>query len=219
MLLNGWATWCVECRTELPAIQRLAETYRDRGLQVIGVNVDEGGDGGPIAFAAQRGLTFAMVHDEHTRCQASFRAVGVPRTELISARGRLLKVWQGVFDPTDPARGPDRSPTSRPARCGDAMNVLAVVVAGTPGAEVQSLGDLLRQHQDQLTRVFGALTILLGLALHRSMAAFAVVKRHYRAVMMIGGGLLVATGVLEITGLWNSAVQHLQTVLPGSTIL
>jgi peroxiredoxin len=103
VLLNSWATWCAECRTELPAIQRLAETYRDRGLQVVGVNVDEGGDAGPIAFAAQRGLTFPMVHDEHTRYQAAFRAVGVPQTELISASGRLLKVWQGVFDPTDPA--------------------------------------------------------------------------------------------------------------------
>ncbi|MGH3768336.1 MAG: TlpA disulfide reductase family protein [Pseudonocardiaceae bacterium] len=102
VLLNSWATWCVECRTELPTIQRLAQTYRDRGLQVIGVNVDEGGDAGPIAFAAQRGLTFPMVHDEHTRYQAAFRAVGVPQTELISSTGQLIKVWQGVFDPTDP---------------------------------------------------------------------------------------------------------------------
>jgi peroxiredoxin len=79
VLLTSWATWCTECRTELPAIQRLAETYRDRGLQVIGVNVDEGGDAGPSAFAAQRGLSFPMVHDEHTRYQAAFRAVGVPQ--------------------------------------------------------------------------------------------------------------------------------------------
>ncbi|PZS35451.1 MAG: hypothetical protein DLM61_01840 [Pseudonocardiales bacterium] len=61
--------------------------------------------------------------------------------------------------------------------------------------------------------------VVAGLAFHRSMAVFAVVKRHYRAVMIVGGGLLVATGILEITGLWNTAVQHLQTLLPGSTIL
>ncbi len=61
--------------------------------------------------------------------------------------------------------------------------------------------------------------VVAGLAFHRSMAAFAVVKRHYRTVMIVGGGLLVATGILEITGLWNTAVQQLQVVLPGSTIL
>ena len=102
VLLTSWATWCSECRTELPAIQRLAQTYRDRGLQVIGVNVDEGGDAGPLAFAAQRGLTLPMLHDQHTQYQAAFRAVGVPQSELISAEGRLVKVWQGVFDPADP---------------------------------------------------------------------------------------------------------------------
>jgi cytochrome c-type biogenesis protein len=51
--------------------------------------------------------------------------------------------------------------------------------------------------------------ILAGLAFQRAMAAFAVVKRHYRALMIAGGGLLVAIGVLEITGLWSWAVQQL----------
>ncbi|MGB8962602.1 MAG: hypothetical protein WCC38_11665 [Pseudonocardiaceae bacterium] len=68
-------------------------------------------------------------------------------------------------------------------------------------------------------RGLGIPFVIAGLAFHRSMAAFAVVKRHYRALMTVGGGLLMATGILEITGLWNSAVQHLQILLPGSTIL
>jgi hypothetical protein len=52
------------------------------------------------------------------------------------------------------------------------------------------------------------------------MAAFTVVKRHYRALMIAGGGLLVAIGVLEITGLWSWAVQQLPppaTAPPDST--
>lgn len=61
--------------------------------------------------------------------------------------------------------------------------------------------------------------VIAGLAFQRAMAAFAMVKRHYRALMIGGGGLLVAIGVLEITGLWTWAVQQLQTLMPGSTIL
>jgi cytochrome c-type biogenesis protein len=61
--------------------------------------------------------------------------------------------------------------------------------------------------------------IIAGLAFQRAMAAFAVVKRHYRALMITGGGLLVAIGVLEITGLWTWAVQQLQTLMSGSAIL
>ena len=61
--------------------------------------------------------------------------------------------------------------------------------------------------------------VFAGLAFQRSMAAFAVVKRHYRALMIAGGGLLIAIGILEITGLWTWAVQQLQILMPGSTIL
>jgi cytochrome c-type biogenesis protein len=59
--------------------------------------------------------------------------------------------------------------------------------------------------------------VLAGLAFHRAMAAFAMVKRHYRALMITGGGLLVAIGLLEITGLWTWAVQQLQTLMPGGS--
>lgn len=61
--------------------------------------------------------------------------------------------------------------------------------------------------------------VIAGLAFQRAMAAFAVVKRHYRALMIGGGGMLMAIGVLEITGLWTWAVQQLQTLMPGSTVL
>lgn len=42
-------------------------------------------------------------HGDGVIAGSAGQAVGVPQTELISASGRLLKVWQGVFDPTDPA--------------------------------------------------------------------------------------------------------------------
>lgn len=40
VLLNFWATWCVPCRTEIPALVRLAEKHRADGLTVAGISVD-----------------------------------------------------------------------------------------------------------------------------------------------------------------------------------
>ena len=102
LLLTSWATWCTECRTELPEIQKLADRYAPHGLQVVGVDVDEGGDQGPLAFAVQHHLTFPMLHDEGHRYQVAFEEVGTPQTELISSDGKVIKVWQGAFDTTDP---------------------------------------------------------------------------------------------------------------------
>lgn len=52
--------------------------------------------------------------------------------------------------------------------------------------------------------------VLAALAFRRALGAFTVVKRHYALVMRIGGGLLVAVGLLLVTGLWDRLVGALQ---------
>jgi cytochrome c-type biogenesis protein len=54
-----------------------------------------------------------------------------------------------------------------------------------------------------------------GIAFDRAMHAMRVVKRHYRAVMATGGAMLVVLGVLQVTGVWTSIVQRLQTDFGG----
>jgi len=52
--------------------------------------------------------------------------------------------------------------------------------------------------------------IVAGLAYRRSLAAFDVVKRHYRAVTVAGGLFLVVIGVLQVTGAWDAIVRDMQ---------
>jgi cytochrome c-type biogenesis protein len=59
--------------------------------------------------------------------------------------------------------------------------------------------------------------VLSGLALRRALGAFDVVKRHYRVVMRLGGGLLVLVGLLLVSGLWESLMVHLRGVVSGAT--
>lgn len=53
--------------------------------------------------------------------------------------------------------------------------------------------------------------LLSGLAFTRAMSAFAVVKRHYRTLMIVGGASLVVLGVLQVTGTWTAWTNELQT--------
>jgi cytochrome c-type biogenesis protein len=50
-----------------------------------------------------------------------------------------------------------------------------------------------------------------GLAFSRAMQAIASIKRHYRAVMTIGGSLLVVLGILQVSGLWTRLMGEVQT--------
>ena len=44
MLVNFWATWCEPCRDEYPMLNELAKQYAPKGLQVVGVSMDDDGD-------------------------------------------------------------------------------------------------------------------------------------------------------------------------------
>ncbi len=58
--------------------------------------------------------------------------------------------------------------------------------------------------------------VLAGLAYHRALGAFSVIRRHQVWVMRIGGLMLVIVGVMLVTGWWDYAVQWLQLKLVGT---
>jgi cytochrome c-type biogenesis protein len=59
--------------------------------------------------------------------------------------------------------------------------------------------------------------IVAALGFQRVLAAFSVVKRHYRVVVWSGGLLLIAVGVLLLTGAWDTLARDLRNLWPGYT--
>jgi cytochrome c-type biogenesis protein len=57
--------------------------------------------------------------------------------------------------------------------------------------------------------------VLVGLALRQTAGALSFVRRHYRAVMVTGGVMLVAVGVLLVTGLWGDLIDHMRGWVAG----
>ncbi|MET9853923.1 cytochrome c biogenesis protein CcdA [Streptomyces sp. NPDC006450] len=60
--------------------------------------------------------------------------------------------------------------------------------------------------------------IATALAFRKALGAFGWVKKHYAWVMRIGGGMLILTGLLLVTGLWSSIVSDMQSWTNGFTV-
>ncbi|MEU6774491.1 cytochrome c biogenesis protein CcdA [Streptomyces sp. NPDC046759] len=60
--------------------------------------------------------------------------------------------------------------------------------------------------------------VLTAIAFRKALGAFSWVKRHYVWVMRIGGTMMIVTGVLLLTGAWDSLVQQMQTWSDGFTV-
>lgn len=90
VVLNFWASWCIPCRDEAPALQRAWEAYKDRGLIVLGIDyVDTETDA--KKFIAEFQQTYPNGPDLGTRISQAFRISGVPETYFIDKDGKLLQ--------------------------------------------------------------------------------------------------------------------------------
>lgn len=104
VLINLWATWCGPCVVEMPSIQRLYDRYRDAGLKVVAVAVDDPGyEQRILDFVAEHNLTFEVLHEGTGRIEAAFQTQGIPATFLIGRDGRIRKLNLGAADWDSPA--------------------------------------------------------------------------------------------------------------------
>jgi cytochrome c biogenesis protein CcmG/thiol:disulfide interchange protein DsbE len=103
VLVNFFASWCIECRAEMPAIQAAYVQKRAAGFEVVGVDTWDSGDGKD--FYHQMGATFPAVFDpqEGGRPGAIAHAFGLdtpalPTTVFVDRDGRVLGVYPGGID-------------------------------------------------------------------------------------------------------------------------
>jgi peroxiredoxin len=97
VLLNFWASWCLECRPEMPALEELHRKYASRGLAVLGINAREGRDTAG-RFARELALTFPLVLDHDGAVSTQYGVIGLPTTFLIGRDGRAVALAIGPRD-------------------------------------------------------------------------------------------------------------------------
>jgi peroxiredoxin len=91
VLVNLWATWCIPCRKEMPAMEQLYQELGPKGFKIAAVSVDEGDTDDVIAFANDLGLTFDILHDSDGSVQKAFQSIMFPESFLIDKNGVIVK--------------------------------------------------------------------------------------------------------------------------------
>jgi peroxiredoxin len=94
VLLNFWATWCLECRPEMPEMERLHRELGPQGLTVMAINAREGIPA-IRAYAKELGLTFPLVLDPLGDIGRRYGVIGIPTTFLIGRDGRAVALAVG----------------------------------------------------------------------------------------------------------------------------
>lgn len=100
LLVNFWASWCVPCRAEMPALQAVAHAYDSDTFEVVPINLDVGDSGIEKArkFLADEKLDLPLYPaplQAFQRLQQQAVTVGLPTTVLLDEKGCELAVLQG----------------------------------------------------------------------------------------------------------------------------
>jgi thiol-disulfide isomerase/thioredoxin len=91
VLLNVWATWCVPCRKEMPALDRLQTALGNADFEVAPLSIDRGGIDAVRKFFADVGIkTLAMYLDSSGKAMRELGVLGLPTTILIDREGREI---------------------------------------------------------------------------------------------------------------------------------
>lgn len=93
VVIDFWASWCPDCRRDLPNMARMQKTYGERGVQFIGVSFDDKKENLEKAIA-QYQLTYPQVSEwkkwKETAISAAYNIKWIPSVYLIDPQGKVV---------------------------------------------------------------------------------------------------------------------------------
>lgn len=95
IILDFWATWCPPCRAEIPGFIELYNKYKDKGVVIIGISLDEGGVKDVLPFMKEFGINYHILIGNYKVTQDYGGIRGIPTTFVIDKKGNIRAKYVG----------------------------------------------------------------------------------------------------------------------------
>ena len=97
VLVNFWASWCPPCIQEIPSMQRLAKSLRNRPFEIVAINVSEQKQ--RVKYQSKRiNMTFTVLLDTEGKTFQHWQAKILPTSFIVDRKGRIRYLAQGPLE-------------------------------------------------------------------------------------------------------------------------
>ena len=96
--INFWTTWCPPCQSEVPILRDVSERYRDRGLELIAISVQETSPADVRTYAERYQLGYTIGFDGSGEIFHEYKAYGLPTQVFIDPNGVIQSIVGAPLD-------------------------------------------------------------------------------------------------------------------------
>jgi len=101
VVVNFWATWCGPCKAEIPGFLEVYQQYKSKGLEIVGVSLDQSGWDVVKPFVEKAKITYPVVVGDGKLANAYDGIEAIPTTFIVDKKGNITKKHVGYMSKDD----------------------------------------------------------------------------------------------------------------------